>query len=333
MYLSIIKTKLVIVTFLSSLPLMSFAKALDVYGRVNVAVQYSDVDNKALNKINSNASRLGVKGHQDIDDTLSLFYQVEYGVNIDADSTNNFIARNQFVGLKTKFGSISAGRNDTVLKRSQGNIDQFNNLSADLRRLFKGDNRLAQTATYWSPNLNNFRIGATYIAESDAMQIRNPSTNNRDSGLSTVITYGDVELQKLPVYAAIAYDSKVNGNDIFRASIQAKIEHMTFGAIYQYQQDSYATNGIIQNKNNGLLFSGAYYVDNLIFKMQYQYIQGGIEKVLNGNIITTEAETYSFGVDYKLANTSKLYAFYTKYNYKFIPENDTYMGVGIEHKF
>lgn len=138
------------------------AEPLTVYGKLNVTAQSNDEQGDATTTIQSNASRFGVKGDFELSSSLQAFYTIEYEVDTGAETSNNFTARNQFVGLKGSFGSFSVGRNDTLLKTSQGGVDQFNDLyeTGDIKVLFKGENRLSQTATYLTPSFGGFVFGA-----------------------------------------------------------------------------------------------------------------------------------------------------------------------------
>jgi predicted porin len=127
------------------------ADPLQVYGKLNVSAQSNDVAGETETTIQSNASRFGVKGNFDLGNDLEAFYTIEYEVDTGDDVKENFKARNQFVGLQGDFGLVSVGRNDTVLKISQGKVDQFNDLVGDVKNVFKGENRMAQTATYMTP--------------------------------------------------------------------------------------------------------------------------------------------------------------------------------------
>ncbi|MBO1270392.1 MULTISPECIES: porin [Shewanella] len=286
------------------------ADPLTVYGKLNVTVQNNDENGKdSVTSVQSNASRFGVKGDYDLGNSLSAFYTVEYEVATDSSSSNNFNARNQFVGLKGNFGAISVGRNDTMLKNSQGGVDQFNDLSGDLKSLFKGDNRMAQTVTYLSPSMGDFRFGATYAADADSAQAG-------DNGFSSALMYGDASLKKTPIYAAIAYDSKVKGYDVLRASVQAKLGDFKLGGMYQTQEKSEGDN----DSTNGYLVSAAYDIKEVTLKAQYQDMED-------------TGDSWSVGADYKLAKPTKLFAFYTSRSMDNEADDDKYFGVGLEHKF
>jgi len=284
------------------------AEPLTVYGKVNVTAQSNDDGVESVTTVQSNAARLGAKGEFELSSSLEAFYTVEYEVDTGSDSKDNFLARNQFVGLKGAFGAISLGRNDTMMKNSQGNVDLFNDLSGDLKHLFKGDNRVEQTVTYTTPSMNNFRFGVTYAAEA-------AKTQGGNDGYSLAAMYGDKDLKKTPVYAALAYDSEVAGYDILRATVQAKLADFVVGGMYQQQEAS--VNG---DSKSGFLLSAAYHINEVALKAQYQDMED-------------KGTSWSIGADYKLGKPTKLLAFYTTRDMDASTETEDYIGVGIEHKF
>ncbi|QFU23877.1 porin [Shewanella eurypsychrophilus] len=295
------------------------ADPLTVYGKLNVTAQSNDVQGESETTIQSNASRFGVKGAFELSSSLEAFYTIEYEVDTGDESKENFKARNQFVGLRGNFGAVSVGRNDTMLKQSQGKVDQFNDLSADLKNLFKGENRLAQTATYITPSMSGFKLGVTYAASGDSDQLE-------QDGYSLAAMYGDSGLKKSPIYASIAYDSDVKGYQVARATVQGKIAGFKLGAMYQQEEKVYAfddegeVNPFDGDSYTGYLVSAAYTIDAVVLKAQYQDME-------------EKGDSWSIGGDYKLGKPTKLFAFYSSRSYESKDEDDNFIGLGLEHKF
>lgn len=302
------KTLLVSALTMASLASAQAAEPITVYGKLNVSVQNNDEAGESETVVQSNASRLGVKGAFELSSSLEAFYTIEYEVNTGDDAKENFLARNQFVGLKGNFGAVSVGRNDTMLKIAQGKVDQFNDLSGDLKSLFKGENRIEQTVTYVSPSFGGFKVGATYAAEGAKAQAG-------EDGFSLAAMYGDAGLKKTNFYASVAYDSEVKGYDILRATVQAKLAGLILGGMYQQEEKS--VNG---DSKSGYLVSAAYNISDVTLKGQYQDMED-------------KGDSWSIGADYKLGKPTKLFAFYTSRDMEAAEDTDNYIGVGIEHKF
>jgi len=236
-----------------------------VYGKVNVTLNQYDLerinfagsgtaptrasagsigeelDNWSLE---SNASRIGIKGDFDISSDLKAIYKLEYGIDVDNGTNANgreFTQRNIYGGFQSgKWGTLFAGKNDTPLKLIQTNtvtqsdIDRFNDLPlADLGSYLVGENRSDNVIQYASPIL----FGGLEIAIA-ALQIEETgvpvsATNPQDddglaSGQSIALTYG-----RSTWYAAIAYDNNVAASDTIRAVGELTLGPVKIGAIYQ----------------------------------------------------------------------------------------------------
>lgn len=287
---------------------------VDIYGKANVTVQSSDDGEGSFTEIKSNASRLGVKGSEKINDSLEAVYKFEFQVDVsDADSKgdndDNISARNQYVGLKGAFGQVVIGRNDTALKQSQGKLDLFNDLEGDIKNVFKGENRLGNTVSYSSNSYEGFKVLATFVAEDDV---------DADNGYSMAVTYGDVALKKSAVYASIAADSEVNGYDVVRASIQGKVEDFKLGAMYQTQEK---VDGSAEG--DGYLLNAAYSMGKNTFKVQYQAMDFDD---------SDDKTAISVGVDHKLNKNIKVFGFYSSFDMDNNVDQN-YLGLGMEYKF
>ena len=283
------------------------ASNLDVYGKVNVSLQSSDEGDGSETELKSNASRLGFKGEQKLDSGLTVVYKYEMQVDVtgDSDKDDNISARNQYIGLKGEFGQILLGRNDTVFKKSQGKLDLFNDYEADIKNLWKGDNRLSDSITYYSPKFNGIQLGVSYILDEE----------EDDAATSISATYGDKALKKGKYYAAIAVDSDVKGYDATRVVFGTKISEVKVAAMYQTQEN--VETGI---DDSGFLVNAQYQVGKFNFKGQYQTME--------------DDNALSIGVDHKLGKSTKAYAWYSTFNFDAIDvEDENYLAIGLEHKF
>lgn len=282
-----------------------YAADLDVYGKVNVSLQSSDKGDGSDTELKSNASRLGFKGSQKLDSGLTIVYKYEMQIDVtgDNDKGDNISARSQYIGLKGDFGQILLGRNDTVFKKSQGKFDLFNDYNADIKKLWKGDNRLSDSITYYSPKVSGVQFGLSYILDEE----------KDDSATSVSVTYGDKALKKGKYYAAIAVDSEVKGYDATRVTLGTKINGIKLGAMYQTQEK--VSDG---SEKSGFLVNAQYKVSDYNFKGQYQTMEDD-----NG---------LSVGVDRKLGKSTKAYAWYSTFNFD-AAEDESYLAIGLEHKF
>ncbi len=57
----------------------------------------------------------------------------------------------KYIGLRGVFAEVLLGKNDTMLMQSKGKVDLFSDLNADIKNLWKGENRMSDTISYKSP--------------------------------------------------------------------------------------------------------------------------------------------------------------------------------------
>jgi predicted porin len=277
------------------------------YGKINVSVQNTQEGAASISEVVSNASRLGVKGNIDLKHGLQGVYKAEYQTAVDDgdNSGQTFSQRNIFGGIKGDFGQVIVGQFDTPLKKAQKKIDLFNDLEGDIKSaITKSDNRTKNTVQYNTPKIAGLVATVAHIASED---------ETVNDGTSSSLTYS---LKKF--YAAIAYDTDVeaNGIDVTRLVAQYSIAGITFGGLWETQQQAG------QNKD-GWVYSAAYKLNSDV-KLKAQYGESDIAK--------DDAKTYSLGVDYKLAKGAKAYAFATDEEFGDDSSNE-YYGIGLEYKF
>ncbi|MEW6990049.1 porin [Colwelliaceae bacterium 6441] len=298
-------------TLLTAFSVSSFATDVEIYGKANVSVQSSDEGEGSFTEVKSNASRIGFQGTHELSQGLSVVFKAEFQIDLDGDSSkgDSITDRNQYVGLKGNFGEVLLGKNDTVLKQSQGKVDLFSDLNGDIKHLWKGENRMADTITYKSKKFNGFQLGVTYVAE-DSVE--------GDDATSIAIFYGDKSLKKSKVFASLAMDSDMKGYDVTRATIQGKLVGFTLGAMVQTQE-----NVATGQEMDGFLASAKYSIDSWTLKAQVQTadFDGGDDK-----------SGVTVGADYKLAKSTKLYTFFSSFDMDSGADED-YLAAGIEYKF
>ena len=282
-----------------------------LYGKINVSIVNSDGSEDTW-KLNSNASRIGLKGSTQVSEGLTVFYKTEFEIAVDDGSFDNkttapdtdkvtFKQRNIFAGVKGSFGSVLAGKNDTPTKLAQKKIDLFNDLEGDIKKTFAGENRMSNIVAYTTPKYGNF--SATYAVM--------PSEAD-NGGLSDAKSYS-VNYSKGDLYVAVAGDSNVKGADLVRVVSQYKVDAWQLGLMYQENDTT---------DESGYFASAAYKIDNITYKAQY----GSNENDTDGS----DKTTLSVGADFKLAKNTKSFVFFTDNESS---SSTKTFGLGLEHKF
>jgi len=284
-----------------------------VYGKVNVSLVNADDGSNDEWKLNSNASRLGVKGKSEIAEGLTLVYKAEFEICVDDGDCKGqtFTQRNIMGGIKGSFGTVWAGKHDTPTKLAQSKIDLFNDLEGDIKNTFEGENRVSNIVAYSSPEINGFNSTIAMIPGEDA--------DNGNDGLADGVSYS-VSYKQDDLYVALAGDQDVDGQDLLRAVAQYKVDALKLGFMYQQNENDAGT-----KDESGYFISAAYKLDSAItLKAQFGLNENDADD--------SEKETLSLGADYKLAKSTKLYVFFTDNTGSTDSENSAF-GLGMEHKF
>jgi len=282
----------------------------EFYGKINVTqefVQQKDAGN--YSQLNSNASRLGVKGKIALEHGLKAIYQAEYETFQDDGEKaagQTFSQRNTFIGLEGGFGRVQAGMFDTPFKSAQNKVDLFNDLQGDIKNIIsKSENRSKNSVQYSSPSF------AGLVATVDHLNSEDEDVNN---GLSASLAYtrGDI-------YVAYAYDNEVNGElmNAQRVVGQYKVGALQLGALWE----TFDNDG---TSEEGWMASAAFKAtSDVTVKAQY----GASDIKTKGGV------SYSLGADYKLAKNAKTFVYATSEESDDETKDAQYYGAGLEYKF
>ena len=338
-----------------------------VYGKAFLTLDYVSTDYDAANKtdedtfkLNSNQSRIGFKGEDDLTDTTKLIYQLEYQINPDDDS-QQFRSRNTYVGLAhNTLGTVLAGRHDTPLRLAQNKVDVFNDSLFDITNAgVSGENRANNMVAYQSPVIVGMPVSfmaATALSETDAdgdilvsaASGTKPAVYRdrkvKDNGYSALLAY-----DKNGVYLAGAYDKDMGANNVNTGVIDNTwrlvagldmgkmnmVSGLTLGALYQ--QSQYYDNYSIVNNNRvnkasedekSWLISGKYKVGATPWAVKAQYVNTTDEK----GVKDADVNEIAVGGEYAFnkATTGHIYAGQISRDNN---KDDLIVGTGIEYKF
>ena len=277
------------------------------YGKMNVSQEFvQQEDAGSYSELNSNASRLGVKGNFELNEAITAFYQAEFQIDVDGDSDETFGQRNTFIGAKGDFGKVQAGVFDSALKASQKKVDQFNDLQADIKNFVtRSDNRVKNVVRYQSPSLAGVVLTFDHINSED-------ETVANSQSMSAAFTQD-------MVYVAVAHDIGVEGAgiDVTRVVGQLNLDGgIQLGALWETEDN----NG---ESNDGMMVSAAVKAASKV-KLKAQYASSDIKQ--------EGASQITLGADYKLAKNAKVFAYASDVD---TDENGggQVFAVGAEYKF
>lgn len=319
------KKTLLAVALASLFPVVAFADVV-VYGKANVSVQNADEAALADSRVElvSNASRIGVKGGEEVNSSLKVIYQFEYQTEVDdgTNGTQTFGQRNIYLGLQGVAGTIMGGHFDTPTKVAQEKIDLFNDLEGDITHIFKGEIRASNIVQYVTPTFGGGFSGAVaYVTEENdgTFKQNNPAGTQPGNGVSASFGYTSAMF-----YAGVAMDQDVEaeGVDLVRAVARVTLGPVQLGVLAeQYENDNTGAD------EDGTLASALWNItDKWALKGQYG----------QSDVRMADGESASIGLDYKMTKAATLFSYATKVENELVgtaERDDTYVGVGVDFKF
>ncbi|MEX1198208.1 MAG: porin [Pseudohongiellaceae bacterium] len=256
----------------------------EFYGRINVNIELDRFDGEGNTSLVSNNSRIGVRGGEQISEGYEAVYQLEYKVSPEDEST--FSQRNSFLGVRSDWGTVTAGYFDTPFKRSQGAVDVFNDLKGDITRaLTIHERRESNSIMYTSPaDHGPFLTHVAYIAHDD---------RSRPGGVSAMLSYDENNL-----YTALAVNRNVQQDDEEAARVVAvyTLGQWQFGALAE------TSDRVQTGSESGWMLSTTYRADER-WTLKAQAGQSDIR--FQGG------ESYDIGADYRISGRFKVFGFLT----------------------
>ncbi|KEK27166.1 porin [Shewanella xiamenensis] len=349
----------------SVLALASFgalAEGPSFYGRLELATTYTDtgatlqtgtngVDlGESGTYLENNFSLLGVKGTEKIADGYDVVYQMEFQVENTSSKGDVFKARNTYLGLKTNAGTVLVGRNDTVFKQAEGNVDIFGNTNADIDRLVSAQTRSADGVWYYSPKIANLlTLNATYLFDDNDTTAK---TNESLYALSA--TLGDSKFKEQNYYVAVAYNKGIDTVDAFRGVAQVKLGQFKVGGLFQNSESTFnsAIDGNTYFVNvsydlNGVNLKAEYGVDEAGYGSYFKNLSGydfrDNTKAATLAVTDTDisVQNFNIGADYRLSKSTMVYGQYAMYKGDFDLngagkvdlKDDNVVSVGVRYDF
>lgn len=311
------------VTAAFSLPMAAHA-APTIYGQLNLSVDMVDAETTDVDEwqVNSNSSRLGVKGEEALGGGFSAVYKAEWAVSGDEAGSNDLTGRDRFVGLKNQWGTVKLGAYDSPLKTSQGAVDQFNDMTyADMANFISGDNRLSNVIGYESPKIADMITinVALQSGEDTGADPLAPGFVNDDDGISASIAYdaaglyvalgmdkdvADSTAAELVAYLGGPGSADLWAHDAFRLTGTYTMDAFQIGALIQKAE---ATNsdllGTSMDEKSFLLSAAFTMGDNVI---KGQYVKANYD--LDGPGIEVDRQGFFLGFDHNFTQMTKVYA-------------------------
>ncbi|MBA1444643.1 MAG: porin [Gammaproteobacteria bacterium] len=272
-----------------------------IYGKVRVASdKWTIDDDDDAWGMQDQASRLGIKGSEDLGNGLKAIYQMEFGMA--AGSAFNLSGRNAFVGLAGGFGTAVAGRHDTPLTMSTGKLDLFADTAADYdhggnhTKLFM-DRRVDGAIAYISPSFSGLTLAGAVV--------QTLATSDFQEAYSIAGMYSNG-----PFYGAVAYenlDSDNFGAGAAESEIQFRIgggvlgwNNISVTGVYEKRSD---IGGTANNDKATYQLSGAY--DMGMHRIKAMYGSADFD-----NTAGIDFDTYAIGYQFSFSKRTDAQVLY-----------------------
>lgn len=301
-----------------------------LYGELHNSLDIVNVGaSSKLASLSNNKSLLGIKGGEKITDNLSAIYQIEFGVALG--DGNGLTDRDQYVGIKTAVGTITAGRMSTPFKQVGRKADLFwssqlgqnRNLTRSNRSIRTGvsaglddwDGRFDNTIQYSTPEYNGFQASIARVTESqnDGRGLWSANLFYEKQGLTVGV--GCEKHDKLNVAGITFMGAKASR--VMAAYDAGKVK---FTTLYQEAIDQGYTRGY-NSSVAGFGISAKF--GKGIAKAQYYRASDLHRPDLASGTDNNGASMLAVGYDYNLSKRTSIYAQYAQIN------NDSNGGYGL----
>jgi predicted porin len=362
--------KLLLAAAVTTLSLSAAQAAPTLYGKLNVSVDSYDNGKDTVTELNSNASRLGVKGEEKLTEQLSAVYQAEWEVDVDGGD-DVFKKRNIFAGLKwANLGTLKAGIMDTPFKDAgTGYRDVFNDYAhADIKEMMYGEERIENViGIETDPKLLGGLVFALQTQQgestSDTTKYVDGKRDSLGDGLSTSLSYANKDIgfegviagnfKSVGDFAAVGISNapadaiRVGGSfDLGKIGATG----LSVGAMWQTAEISDYSNikpftvtpayagDYNKVEENAWLISATYKLANTPWTLKAQYQQADTDyAVLGGASGDSSVDQWGIGADYKLNSQTKLFANAVQREWDNSPKkgnaDESVYGLGMEVKF
>jgi predicted porin len=298
-------------------PASVLAAGPTLYGKIHTSVDLHDNNGSSSTgtlydewSLNTNSSRIGVKGSEDLGNGMKVGYLIEWSVSMDGDS-GDLGQRNRAVTLSGDWGTALAGRWDTPFKTLGRKIDMFGDQIGDTRNLSKfdtTDNRANNVLAYVTPNMGGLSATVAYVFDAGTCALPGAACTGDNSDASAW-SFNAI-YNNGPLLVGLAYsdydDSGANtvGSDnasVWRLGGSYAMGDFKLAASYT---DFESQNFVKNNDPDMWTLGGSYKMGNNTIKLQYSDLDESGSSTKDG------ADMWSLGLDHAMSKRTTVYAAY-----------------------
>jgi len=337
-----------------TVPALAYAE-VNISGQANMSIDNvndgASTSSASAWQVNSNQSRIVVKGSDDLGDGLSAMYQLDMRMTLDNGQTSSTSGRmfdgNNFVGLKSNdLGTVMLGRIDSPYKSSTRNLDVFFDVAGDNRSgvgpiggLLTNDSRYDNVIAYMSPSMSGFSVSAAGLFGAET-----PVANStKGTGLSFAGMYKMDNIYATLAYLSLKYGTAGTGDLGATNPPAVDDEKKAFKVGGGYTMDAFTVNAVIEmpsskvaltgneTKNTNFYIAGKFAV-NSSDNVKLAYTKRG-ETEVAGVKQNNDASQIAVGYDHSMSKATSVYANYVKTSANGTAADPSVLSLGVKHAF
>ena len=330
--------KTLIAVALATLSATSMADVI-LYGKIKGGVEVTKVKGESgtTTQIVDYTSRIGFKGHEELNAGLKAIWQLEQNVNIGGGKGTHFGDRNSFIGLEGDFGRLTVGHQHNPVGDFAGDLDQweYSSNAAGLGMFTRETviNKRRTSAYYTSPDFGGLSFGA-YVSPSD-----NNSTDGSDKAVyAASLRYKHASGFFADALGGMAHKSGADGKNGYQIVAQVGYDAAPWLAGVAYQTTRGVNTGDYSDvhKSQEVAASFAYNVNDAL-KVKASAAYGFGFKDVAGNKLVGNGKYYQgiVGADYAFSKRTIANAQvgYVRFGDSANKEATGTVSVGMTHAF
>jgi len=312
-----------------------------VYGKIHQALNDGEIGVNGISAAasasgesqNSNASRLGVKGTEDLGNGMSAFFQMEYASD-NSDGQDMGGARDGFVGVKGNFGTVALGRMAGATKATLygvGNVQLADShLGSDYASAFQSKADRHNNVVAYKNSFNGVNVTLAAAGNDTGNTVATMGTDNfahTSIGFDTTIGGAKIAVAQL--------NSDGTGKDTTIAGVKMSFDALTVGVVYEDAEKvasgqkilNVATAAAFDAETTGI--SASYAMGNNVVSVAYT------DSEVKSGATTTDVNATFVNLQHKLSKRTSAYISFADYEAKVgsTTGNADNMSIGLIHSF
>ncbi len=318
-------------------PASVMAAGPTLYGKIHLSVDSHDNNGSSSAgtqydewSLQSNSSRVGVKGSEDLGNGMKVGYLIEWGVTMDGNASN-MTSRNRAVTLSGDWGTALAGKWDTPYKTAGRKVEIFADQIGDMRNISgeydagsigRADNAVA----YVTPNMNGFSATVAYVFDLGEGNLKTGTEYSDDNSDNSAWSFNAI-YNNGPMLVALGYVSANDDGQVARADLD-DTSSWRLGGAYKFgdfkvvaSYTDFESLGWTKDNDPSIWSLGATYsMGNNVFKINYADRDDSGLDTCNGSGTGAGTGTLkckdgsdmiTVGLDHKMSKRTTVYATYS----------------------